>query len=294
MTLTKGATIVAAGLMLSLLAGCFALESVLPPTVEPSADHSAAGQAPAPAVTKKYRSYINGITCDGLLKTLGSQDGQERAQLAIASFMTGANYAKGRDVNIDLKSLLIMTENYCRQNPASNLTEALITVDKSLDRAQVQLSAPHPATAPPAATNPPAPAAAVAPAPAPAAKPPAPAPAAAVPKPSAPPVAVAKPAAAPAAGTLAPASTAAASLPKASASGNYLVQVISTNVEADANRLIAALQGEKFPAYLEKANLGNKGLWYRVVVGPYDEQPSAEKVAALLRERKFQAMVRLR
>jgi cell division septation protein DedD len=83
-------------------------------------------------------------------------------------------------------------------------------------------------------------------------------------------------------------------MPKARADGNYLVQVISTEVEAEATRLINTLRGDKFPASLERASLGDKGIRYRVVVGPYDDQLAAEKVAALLRERKFQTIVRLR
>ena len=285
MKMIKYVPAVVAILSTMVLSGCFGLE----PAESPPAEPPAAPHVATPSVAKPYRTYINTVTCENMVKSLEAKEGQERLLLAVAAFMTGSNYAKGRDVNIDLKTLAIMTENYCRQNPKHGLGDALSTVDKALDRAQGQQQvapAPVPAPAPKVA-----PAAAVAPATAPA---PRVAPAAAAPKASA--IAQPQPAAptSPAPATAAKPAASSAAMPKASPGGTYLVQVISTNIEADANRLVTALKGDKFPAFLERASLGSKGTWYRVVVGFYDDQVSAEKVAALLRERKYQAMVRQR
>ncbi len=289
--------LLAAGLSMMILSGCFGLEPTASSTAEQPAFPSAAKPSASPPAAKPYRTYLSALTCENMIKSLESKEGQERLILVVGTFITGSNYAKGRDVNIDLKTLTIMTENYCRENPKHGLDKALVVVDRSLDRAQVQQQA-LPWTAVPASAPTPGPAVAPSPVPVPQA---AAAPAAAVPAgspaPAKGPALVPPPPAAPAALVpAAPAKTTApsAAMPKARADGNYLVQVISTEVEAEANRLINTLRGDKFPAFLERASLGDKGVRYRVVVGPYDDQLAAEKVAALLRERKFQTIVRLR
>jgi cell division septation protein DedD len=121
-----------------------------------------------------------------------------------------------------------------------------------------------------ASPPPPVPVAAAAPAPA--------APASATP-------AVATPAAAP---TPVPA----AAVPKASAGGNFVVQVAATKDQAEAKRMVDKLAGKGVAASTERADLGAKGIWYRVVAGPYGDQAVAEKVAEQLKKQKFSAMVR--
>lgn len=106
---------------------------------------------------------------------------------------------------------------------------------------------------------------------APAAKPVAPAPAAPVPAP--------------------PPSTAP---PKASAGGGFVVQVAATKDQAEARRLVGKLGEKGFAAAIERADLGAKGIWFRVVAGPYGEQAAAEKAAAQLKQQKFSVMVRKR
>jgi cell division septation protein DedD len=125
---------------------------------------------------------------------------------------------------------------------------------------------PPPTTTPPPPTDS-APAAATPPAPAQAAKPPAPA---------------AKP---PATATTAP---------KAAAGGSFVIQVASTKDQAEAKRLVDRLKAKGFAATAERADLGAKGIWYRVVAGPYGDQVAAEKAAAQLKKQKFSAMVRKR
>lgn len=127
-------------------------------------------------------------------------------------------------------------------------------------------SSPPPTTPPPALDTAPAPAAP--PAPAQAAKPPAPA---------------AKPPA-----------TATTTAPKAAAGGSFVIQVASTKDQAEAKRLVDRLKAKGFAATAERADLGAKGIWYRVVAGPYGDQVAAEKAAAQLKKQKFSAMVRKR
>ena len=67
-----------------------------------------------------------------------------------------------------------------------------------------------------------------------------------------------------------------------SAGGGYLVQVSSQKNEADAQASVRALQ-KKYPAALgsrppviQRADLGDKGVYYRTMVGPFG---SAEEAA---------------
>ncbi|MHB8707424.1 MAG: SPOR domain-containing protein [Desulfuromonadales bacterium] len=126
---------------------------------------------------------------------------------------------------------------------------------------------------------PPPPPAAVAPAPAPAAAAPAPVAPVSAPQPK-PPAAVAAAVAEPA--------------PKASAGGSFVVQVVSTRDQAEAKRLVDKLKGKGFAAASERADLGAKGIWFRVVTGPYSDQATAEKAAAQLKQQKYAVIVRKR
>jgi cell division septation protein DedD len=88
------------------------------------------------------------------------------------------------------------------------------------------------------------------------------------------------------------AATVAAPAPKASAGGSFVVQVASTRDQAEAKRLVDKLKGKGFAAASERADLGAKGIWFRVVTGPYSDQAAAEKAAAQLKQQKYSVMVR--
>ena len=69
--------------------------------------------------------------------------------------------------------------------------------------------------------------------------------------------------------------------------GGYLVQVSSQKNEADAQASYRALQG-KFPAVLgsrspviKRADLGEKGVYYRAMVGPFGSPDEARSSAAI-------------
>lgn len=118
---------------------------------------------------------------------------------------------------------------------------------------------------------------------------PAPSPSAVAPAAAAPPATAVAPAPAPAVKPVA-APTAA----KASAGGGFVVQVAATKDQAEANRLAGKLKGQGFAASSERADLGAKGVWYRVVAGPYGDQAAADKAAAQLKKQKYSVMVRKR
>jgi SPOR domain len=80
-------------------------------------------------------------------------------------------------------------------------------------------------------------------------------------------------------------------------SGGYLVQVSSQRNEADAQASFRALQG-KFPAVLgsrapliKRADLGEKGVYYRAMVGPFGSPDEASQFCGSLKTAGGQCVV---
>jgi DedD protein len=83
--------------------------------------------------------------------------------------------------------------------------------------------------------------------------------------------------------------------PAVTAGGSLVVQVASFKTPEDAGSLKDRLTKKGFGAYIQKADLGAKGTWYRVLVGPYDDADAAAKTAERLKaEYHLSALVRKR
>jgi cell division protein FtsN len=85
--------------------------------------------------------------------------------------------------------------------------------------------------------------------------------------------------------------------PAAANTGSYLVQVSSQRNEADAQASYRALQG-KFPAVLgshapviKRADLGDKGVYYRAMVGPFGTAEEASQFCGNLKSAGGQCIV---
>ncbi|MCS6883835.1 MAG: SPOR domain-containing protein [Acidobacteriota bacterium] len=65
--------------------------------------------------------------------------------------------------------------------------------------------------------------------------------------------------------------------------GKFAVQVGASPNEAEANILRDKLQKMGFPAYVVRADLGPKGIWYRVRVGGFESDADARKVMTELK-----------
>ena len=79
--------------------------------------------------------------------------------------------------------------------------------------------------------------------------------------------------------------------------GGYLVQVSSQKNEADAQASFRALQG-KFPTVLgsrspviKRADLGEKGVYYRAMVGPFGSADEAAQFCGSLKTAGGQCVV---
>ncbi|MDY0190107.1 MAG: SPOR domain-containing protein [Desulfuromonas sp.] len=75
-------------------------------------------------------------------------------------------------------------------------------------------------------------------------------------------------------------------------SGDYVVQVGSFKNQADAQKVQKKLQ-TKFAVQIKRADLGQKGVWYRVLVGPVASSAEANKVKTdLQRDFKLSGFVK--
>ncbi len=74
--------------------------------------------------------------------------------------------------------------------------------------------------------------------------------------------------------------------------GRFVVQVGSFRSLDDARTLSGRLEKKNFPVFIQQADLGAKGVWHRVRIGPYAESAAAQKVVARLkREENIDAFV---
>jgi cell division septation protein DedD len=87
------------------------------------------------------------------------------------------------------------------------------------------------------------------------------------------------------------------SAPASSGGGNFLVQVSSQKSEADAQASFRALQS-KFPSVLgsrapviKRADLGDKGVYYRAMVGPFGSPDEASQFCGSLKSAGGQCVV---
>ena len=85
--------------------------------------------------------------------------------------------------------------------------------------------------------------------------------------------------------------------PAASGGGNYLVQIASQRSEAEASASFKALQG-KYPSVLgsrsatiKRADLGEKGTYYRAMVGPFGSPDEASQFCGNLKTAGGQCVV---
>jgi len=79
---------------------------------------------------------------------------------------------------------------------------------------------------------------------------------------------------------------------KGGSGGAYVVQVMSTKSEAEARKVVSKLQGTGVTIYHERADLGAKGVWYRVIAGPYSDQVAANQAAEKLKKQKYKTIIR--
>jgi cell division septation protein DedD len=72
----------------------------------------------------------------------------------------------------------------------------------------------------------------------------------------------------------------------------YGVQVASFKKKVDADRLRDRLRRKNYKAFVNIADLGKKGIWYRVRVGRFQRRKTAENLArALTKREKLKALV---
>lgn len=105
-----------------------------------------------------------------------------------------------------------------------------------------------------------------------------------------------KPALASAPDSVAPASQPKpAAVPVIAGEGAFVVQIASFRSSEEANLLADRLKSHRLATFVELADLGEKGRWYRVLAGPYANRQGAEQAAGLVQEKeRLSALVRQR
>jgi DedD protein len=79
----------------------------------------------------------------------------------------------------------------------------------------------------------------------------------------------------------------------AAAEGAYVVQAASFRQSTDARALQERLAGKGYAAYVQSADLGEKGIWHRVYIGPINTPAEGERIAhRLLQEEKLTALIK--
>lgn len=83
--------------------------------------------------------------------------------------------------------------------------------------------------------------------------------------------------------------------PPSTPAGDFVVQVASYKSGEEAKKLATRLASYGLATFVEKADLGAKGVWYRVLAGPFASRENAEQASGLLREKeRLSALVRQR
>ena len=77
-----------------------------------------------------------------------------------------------------------------------------------------------------------------------------------------------------------------AKMPEVVPGGTHSVQIGSFGSVGDAIALKKKMLGKYYPAFVVEADLGKKGLWYRVRVGPYKNSAAAKRAQKVLEEKE--------
>ena len=75
-------------------------------------------------------------------------------------------------------------------------------------------------------------------------------------------------------------------MPEVVSSGTHAVQIGSFGSVGDAIALKKKMLAKDYPAFVAEADLGKKGLWYRVRIGPYKNSATAQIAQKILEERE--------
>ncbi|MCK5913143.1 MAG: SPOR domain-containing protein [Desulfuromusa sp.] len=77
-----------------------------------------------------------------------------------------------------------------------------------------------------------------------------------------------------------------AKMPKVVSGGSHAVQIGSFGAAGDAISLKKKMVAKGYPVFVVEADLGKKGLWYRVRIGPYADSTVAKSAQKVLAEKE--------
>jgi cell division septation protein DedD len=217
-----------------------------------------------------FTAYTDGISCKQVGQLMVLDKGRGNLGLMVGAFITGVNFKEQRNSSATIGQMLASINWYCRDNPKDTVTKAMVALahdmDKGLSNKSTVQKQKKAAKSVRAITQ------------------------KAVPNKiqSQKRITKAKPAAKP---TLTKKTV---ERPKTDPGGSHVVQVMSSQDVSEAQALAKHLRSTGFPAYVTVVDLGNKGQWHRVLVGPYTDNIPAMQVAKLLGKLNYNVFVRLR
>jgi len=80
------------------------------------------------------RSYISSTSCKQVITDIDKPGSHQRLALLVGAFISGSNYAKNRDSHLKLVNMAAGTEQFCRQHPDKSIIDALINLDRAIDK----------------------------------------------------------------------------------------------------------------------------------------------------------------
>jgi cell division septation protein DedD len=72
-------------------------------------------------------------------------------------------------------------------------------------------------------------------------------------------------------------------------SGELFIQVASSKNPDATRRLVDRLRKQGFPAFSAQKEVPGKGVWYRIQLGPFNNQMLAEEALAKMKSQHFEA-----
>jgi DedD protein len=88
-------------------------------------------------------------------------------------------------------------------------------------------------------------------------------------------------------------STKSVALSQAEAKNRFTIQVASLKDPVVADRMVAQLKDQWFPAYKIMANIPGKGIWYRVRIGSFQDKAEAQGTLERLKQAKIESILLL-
>jgi hypothetical protein len=81
-----------------------------------------------------WDSFVGQESCTFVVEQMQAEE--DSATLIVAAFISGVNYATGREIDGDVEGMVSWVREYCERNPSARFLDALAGLDGELDARQ--------------------------------------------------------------------------------------------------------------------------------------------------------------